>query len=145
MYTNMALDFGIGLVPVLGDIADAWFKCNTRNNIVLERYLRERGLKHPAPAPEPQQSGVRRWFGTGPKAPGSHPVLTQPETASPPVPVRTTSAHPNTPAATPPSLPARKGFNVFGAKGASTQDASGLERDLEAQNHGGGDIHYSRE
>jgi Domain of unknown function (DUF4112) len=68
MYTNLAIDFGIGLVPVLGDFADAWFKCNTRNNMLLERYLREKGQKHPvAPAPAaPKQSGLRRFFGSEP-------------------------------------------------------------------------------
>lgn len=39
MLFNIALDFGIGLVPFLGDIADAWFKANTRNAWLLEDYL----------------------------------------------------------------------------------------------------------
>lgn len=39
MLLNIALDFGIGLVPFLGDIADAWFKANTRNAWLLEDYL----------------------------------------------------------------------------------------------------------
>src|ERR1700736_3304272 len=40
MYFNIILDFGIGLVPFLGDIADALFRANTRNAVVLEKYLR---------------------------------------------------------------------------------------------------------
>src|SRR5579859_1825167 len=80
MYSNMALDFGIGLIPVIGDLADAWFKCNTRNNVLLENYLRERGLKNPAAPPPPKQSTIRRWFGTGPHAPGS--TVPQTETAT---------------------------------------------------------------
>src|SRR5271163_74370 len=58
MYTNVMIDFGIGMIPVVGDFADAWFKCNTRNNILLERYLREKGQKHPVapPSGKPQQS-----------------------------------------------------------------------------------------
>ncbi len=45
MVLNMAIDFGIGLVPFIGDIADAVYKCNTRNVILLEKVLRERGAK----------------------------------------------------------------------------------------------------
>jgi len=45
MYINIMLDFGIGLVPFLGDIADALFRANTRNAVVLEKYLREKGAK----------------------------------------------------------------------------------------------------
>lgn len=39
MLLNIMLDFGIGLVPFLGDVADAWFKANTRNAWLLEEYL----------------------------------------------------------------------------------------------------------
>lgn len=142
MYTNMALDFGIGLVPIIGDLADAWFKCNTRNNILLERFLRERGQKHPAPPPEPKQSTMRRWFGSGPSAPGSHAVVTQSDGTHVPAP---TTAAPNMAATSPPELPPRKGFNVFGSKSATQGGAqNGADEDLEAQSHGG-DIHYSRE
>src|SRR5881396_383491 len=43
MYMNIILDFLVGLVPFLGDIADAMYKCNTRNAILLEDFLRKRG------------------------------------------------------------------------------------------------------
>jgi Domain of unknown function (DUF4112) len=33
----------IGFVPFIGDIADVWYKCNTRNAILLESELRKRG------------------------------------------------------------------------------------------------------
>ncbi len=39
MMFNVALDFGLGLVPVLGDLADAVFRANTRNAWLLEVYL----------------------------------------------------------------------------------------------------------
>lgn len=42
MLINIVFDFFIGLVPFLGDIADAVYKCNTRNAILLEKYLREK-------------------------------------------------------------------------------------------------------
>jgi hypothetical protein len=36
MLLNIALDFVVGLVPFVGDLADAAFKCNTRNLRLLE-------------------------------------------------------------------------------------------------------------
>ena len=45
MYFNIVLDFTIGLVPIFGDIADAWFHANVRNADVLEEYLRAKGAK----------------------------------------------------------------------------------------------------
>ena len=145
----MAFDFGIGLIPVVGDLADAWFKCNTRNNILLERFLRERGAKHPAPPPLPKQSRMRRWFGPGPSAPGSHDVLSSQEDGTPHVPAPTSTTVPTTAASgvgagSPPELPARKGFNTFGSK-TGNGETTGADTDLEAQTHGGGDIHYSRQ
>jgi Domain of unknown function (DUF4112) len=43
MYFNIILDFGIGLVPFIGDLADAAFRANTRNAVELEKYLRQKG------------------------------------------------------------------------------------------------------
>jgi hypothetical protein len=43
MYINIILDFGIGLVPGLGDIADAIFRANIRNAALLEKFLRQKG------------------------------------------------------------------------------------------------------
>lgn len=45
MMINVVIDFFIGLVPFLGDIADAVYKCNTRNAVLLEKHLREKGAK----------------------------------------------------------------------------------------------------
>ncbi|KAI9743864.1 MAG: hypothetical protein M1818_002598 [Claussenomyces sp. TS43310] len=45
MMLNIVLDFGIGLVPFLGDIADAVFRANTRNAVLLEKHLRAKGAK----------------------------------------------------------------------------------------------------
>ena len=45
MMANILLDFAIGLVPVLGDVADALFKANTRNVGLLYTHLRERGVE----------------------------------------------------------------------------------------------------
>lgn len=43
MMFNVIVDFLIGLVPFLGDLVDIAFKANTRNAIILENFLRERG------------------------------------------------------------------------------------------------------
>lgn len=45
MTMNILLDFVIGLVPFVGDLADAMYKCNTRNAIILENYLRDKGSR----------------------------------------------------------------------------------------------------
>ncbi|KAI9928222.1 hypothetical protein ASPWEDRAFT_26696 [Aspergillus wentii DTO 134E9] len=45
MMINIIIDFFIGLVPLVGDIADAIYKCNTRNAVLLEKHLREKGAR----------------------------------------------------------------------------------------------------
>jgi len=50
MQLNIAIDFAIGLVPFLGDIADAIYKCNTKNVVLLEKELRKRGAQRLTPA-----------------------------------------------------------------------------------------------
>ena len=50
MQMNMMIDFVIGLVPFIGDIADAMYKCNTRNVVLLEKELRRRGAQRLTPA-----------------------------------------------------------------------------------------------
>jgi len=45
MQINVLIDFAIGLVPFIGDLADAAYKCNTRNVVLLEKELRARGQK----------------------------------------------------------------------------------------------------
>ena len=42
MLVNIALDFVVGLVPFIGDLADAAFKANTRNCRLLERHLEQK-------------------------------------------------------------------------------------------------------
>jgi hypothetical protein len=45
MLFNIAVDFGIGLVPFIGDLADALFRANTKNAVLLEKHLRQKGAK----------------------------------------------------------------------------------------------------
>jgi hypothetical protein len=56
MSGNALLDFVIGLVPGVGDLADAAFKANRRNVRLLEAHLRER-----LPPPMPARRGPGRW------------------------------------------------------------------------------------
>ena len=59
MVFNIIIDFAVGLVPFVGDIADAVFRANTKNAILLEEHLREKGAKtlkaqgRPLPAVDP--------------------------------------------------------------------------------------------
>jgi hypothetical protein len=39
MLVNIIIDFAVGLVPFIGDIADAAYKCNTKNVALLEQHL----------------------------------------------------------------------------------------------------------
>ena len=45
MLMNVAIDLGVGLVPFAGDVADIFWKSNTRNMALLERHAAA-----PAPA-----------------------------------------------------------------------------------------------
>lgn len=45
MQMNVIIDFVIGLIPIVGDIVDAAYKCNTKNVVLLEKELRARGQK----------------------------------------------------------------------------------------------------
>jgi len=46
MLFNIILDFGLGLCPFIGDLADAVFRANTRNAVELEKFLRDKGAKN---------------------------------------------------------------------------------------------------
>jgi len=50
MLFNVALDFGMGLVPVVGDIADFLFKANQKNAKLFEDFLYERAAQQAAEA-----------------------------------------------------------------------------------------------
>jgi hypothetical protein len=39
MATNAGVDFGLGSVPILGDVFDLFFKANTRNLKILTEFL----------------------------------------------------------------------------------------------------------
>ena len=59
MVFNIIIDFAVGLVPFVGDIVDAVFRANTKNAILLEEHLRQKGANtlksqgRPLPAVDP--------------------------------------------------------------------------------------------
>ena len=43
MAGNVVLDFVLGATPILGDLADTWFKANVRNLAIVEKHMARRG------------------------------------------------------------------------------------------------------
>ncbi|KAK9468371.1 ph domain-containing protein [Lipomyces arxii] len=43
MMANIVIDFMIGLIPFAGDVIDVLYKANSRNALLLEKFLRDRG------------------------------------------------------------------------------------------------------
>lgn len=67
MLTNIGVDFAIGFVPILGMVANALYKCNSRNALIFEHYMQKRAQKNIAAgkfmsSDSPVKSG---WFGFG--------------------------------------------------------------------------------
>ena len=54
MLVNVALDFTIGAIPLIGDAFDAWYKANLRNVDLVRRYVWE---------PETPTTGSWAFFG----------------------------------------------------------------------------------
>lgn len=44
MAGNVALDLVLGAVPLLGDLADTWFKANVRNLAIIEKHVGRRRI-----------------------------------------------------------------------------------------------------
>lgn len=47
MTFNVLLDFGFGLIPIVGDLINIMYKCNSRNFILLEKHLVEKYSQSP--------------------------------------------------------------------------------------------------
>lgn len=95
MAFNVGLDFAIGLVPFLGDLADAAFKANSRNALLLEQHLRDKGKKElrksglPIPANDPSSpEEFDRMRQESPPGYQTNPPSRQGTTASAPQPRR---------------------------------------------------------
>ena len=39
MAGNVVLDLALGATPILGDLADTWFKANVRNLAIIEKHV----------------------------------------------------------------------------------------------------------
>ena len=48
MVANILIDFLLGITPILGTIAGALYKANSRNSLVLERFLKKRASQNVA-------------------------------------------------------------------------------------------------
>ena len=44
MAGNVALDLLLGATPVLGDLADTWFKANVRNLAIIEKHVAQQRI-----------------------------------------------------------------------------------------------------
>lgn len=44
MAGNVALDLVLGATPILGDLADTWFKANVRNLAIIEKHVGRRTI-----------------------------------------------------------------------------------------------------
>lgn len=88
MMFNIIVDFFIGLVPFIGDLADAVFRANTKNAAELEKYLRKKGVENlrksglPQPRVDPSDGDEfdRMMSNGGHSTPeyNQAPVLTEP-------------------------------------------------------------------
>jgi hypothetical protein len=47
MLSNLAIDFGISIVPVVGWVGDAFYRSNLRNVALLKAHLHERAGSYP--------------------------------------------------------------------------------------------------
>jgi Domain of unknown function (DUF4112) len=112
MYFNILVDGLIGLVPILGDLADGIYKCNTRNVSILEAELEKRGRARIAE----QQAAV-----------GQATIAESREmrTNSGPSPARTLTEKPKMPEAAYASQQSGGGRSWFGGR---------KERDIESGN-----------
>lgn len=64
MQRNIAIDFSVRLVPFLGDIADSFFRCNSRNVMALEEFLAAKygyDLAGQPLTPEKKAKEEKRW------------------------------------------------------------------------------------
>lgn len=135
MLFNIILDFGVGLVPFIGDLADAVFRANTRNAAILEQYLREQGKKNlrangqPIPAIDPSDPAeFDRMQSEEPPEYVSHPPSVHGSTSSRPQTGRHGDQRP-LPAEPEPARTHQSRRSFFGRSKAQTRDVEMGEAD----------------
>lgn len=93
MMTNIMLDFGIGFIPLLGDVGDMFFRANTRNAWLLDTYLSEKAKAiREGQVRDPDSGSPHRVPVTALNqdiTPGRQPQTTQPQGPAKPAPART--------------------------------------------------------
>lgn len=58
MMANVMFDFGIGLIPIVGDLINVLYKCNSRNFVLLEKHLvKKYGNKETIPVAAKSKNG----------------------------------------------------------------------------------------
>lgn len=88
MMTNILIDFGLGLIPVLGIITGALYRANSRNALILQHYMNRRARKNVEQGlflkdPNAKKIGTN-WFSFGRNKNTTPPTAGTPPT-SPPV------------------------------------------------------------
>ena len=63
MLRNLGLDFAVGIIPVIGDLGDAYFRCNTKNVKLLCDRLD--AVYMPPELKQKRDRGERWWNGIG--------------------------------------------------------------------------------
>ena len=147
MMMNIIFDFFLGLVPFLGDLVDAMFRANTRNAILLEEHLREKGKKHlketgqPIPAVDPSSVVEFDRFESSPEARSqvpsrqpSHRSSRRPSRQPSPQPSPQPSSQPM-PSQPPPAETSGGGGGWFGRNKRRTRDVEMAEVEPPARTH----------
>lgn len=78
MMTNVFIDFAMGIIPVVGIVAGALYRANSRNALILQHYLRkkaENNVQQGLFLLDPAAQSGKGWFHFGKK--NKAPVATQ--------------------------------------------------------------------
>jgi len=122
MMSNIVWDFGIGFIPILGDIGDMFFRANTRNAWLLDAYLTEKA------------KAIREGTVRDPDSGSPHRVaageLNKDTSTGQPMTQHQMPAHP---------APARTGGYLMSGRGRQPDLETGLVN-IEAPSGGGGQV-----
>lgn len=125
MISNIIWDFGIGFIPILGDIGDMFFRANTRNAWLLDAYLTEKAKAIREGTVRDPDSGSPHRVAAGElnkDTPTGHPMRQHQGPAQP--------------------APARTGGYLMSGRGRQPDLETGLvDIDPSSGNGGGGQVH----
>ncbi|KAK2804228.1 hypothetical protein FQN51_002317 [Onygenales sp. PD_10] len=112
MIFNIVIDFFVGLIPFVGDLADAMYKCNTRNAVILEKFLKQRGeenLKRTGLPLHTRQTDTSPARGSNSGGSERNPTPPRHDSPARPQPARVHTGHSQTRNPPPRSYPPRAG------------------------------------